>query len=67
MAENKIKQRVFYALFIPTLCVFSMGFVFVLMQWFHVDAEIGGIWPRTWKGVLEFLHILLCMRRGSIY
>ena len=37
MADNKIKQRVFYALFIPTLCVFSMGFVFVLMQWFHVE------------------------------
>ena len=60
MAENKIKQRVFYALFIPTLCVLSMGFVFVLMQWFHVDAEIGGIWPRTWKGLLGiFTHIFV--------
>lgn len=60
MTDNINKQRIFYALFIPTVIAFSMGFVFVLMQVLSIDAGIGGICPRTWKGVLGILtHIFV--------
>lgn len=60
MEEISTKQRFFYALFIPSLLVLTMFFVFVLCSVFDTDITPWGVYPRRMKGLVGvFTHVFI--------
>jgi len=60
MREQINKQRLFYALFIPSLFAFIMGFMFVLGLFLDTDFHTFGVLPRRWNGLVGIItHIFI--------
>ena len=60
MTENINKQRLFYALFIPSLLALMMGFVFVLGLILNADFHTLGVCPRRLNGLVGIVtHIFI--------